>query len=160
MIEIATELCPYSINNAYVKTKKYYKVKSKKTVNWIEQFTYGCLSIRAQIDRFKRDFKHSEDYLEVSYYFFVPERKLITKKGGITQRRNDLCNSFKIPNDVLGKVLDIDDAVICQLDGMKLPISLNKYFMVVTIDKKEIADLYDLSTHFQKRFNICQPTRT
>lgn len=41
------------------------------------------------------------------------------KKGGIKARRNDLCNLFKIPNDVLSEFIGIDDALIGTLIGNK-----------------------------------------
>jgi len=151
-ITIKADLSPISLNNSHLQLKTGRRIKAKKTIDWINSFTGAALDSRKDIQKLSEMFRDTEHFLQVEYLFFLPKNKILTKKGSIAKRRNDLDNLLKIPNDVLTKLLNIDDSQFCILEPKKLISPDNQYHIVINIHMRSLEELAKISADMAKKY--------
>lgn len=105
---------PVSVNNMFEFNKRtgrrYHPDKVKRFKNEVEQH----LSIyRRLFEDFQKLFIQTKHGLKLKYKFYIPEKKLITKKKTISLTSGDVFNMEKILTDSMFKFMPVlDDAQI------------------------------------------------
>ena len=143
---------PVSVNNMFEFNKRtgrrYHPDKVKRFKNELAQH----LSIyRKTFEDFQKLFIQTQHSLKVVYTFYIPQKKLLTKKNTISLTSGDAFNMEKILTDVMFKFMPcLDDAQIT--DGrVKKVLSNNENWNIgielEIIKKPELKKEITFETH-------------
>lgn len=105
---------PVSVNNMFEFSKKTGRRYHPKKVKAFQLFLGANLvPYRKLFDDFQKLFIQTKHGLKVKYKFYIPEKKLITKKETISLTSGDVFNMEKILTDVMFKFMPcLDDSQI------------------------------------------------
>ena len=139
-IEFLFKNCKPVSNNkttSFTKKGKYYPNKEKIVFKRI--IDVQTLAQRHEIFDFETRYSPYEHCLRATIVIYIPESKLITKKGYVSQKSLDLANCEKVLTDSVFKRFEkIDDSAICYLNMEKRTSLDNTYRIYYCL---EIVDL-------------------
>lgn len=136
---------PVSLNNMYVTAKNGRRFKSKNAVELEKHMTCQMFTQKPEIFDFENSCSMFDHYLSCRIIYFMPKTKLITKKGYISKKSGDITENLnKATVDNVFKFFEkLDDSIICHSDHRKLISSDNNYSIMVTLIRRDIAELLD-----------------
>ncbi len=117
-----------------------------ETRKWLYDLKVQMLKNKDGIARIRNNFVSNRHCLSVNYYWLLPGKELVTKKGSINLRSGDWSNFPKIPDDmVFNEVLGIDDGAVCRGTVYQLHWNGKSHLIIIDVEIHEIDILWKKS---------------
>lgn len=105
-------VAPLGVNNMLRSTQNGRRFKTASTKNWETLIDIHMLDNLDEVEGLKKAFIEGEHLLEVSFNWFIPLPKAITKRGSVSKKIGDTDNFIKPIQDKIMDACDIDDCYI------------------------------------------------
>ncbi len=151
-VDLLIKAPPFSVNKAHYRSG----VRTQACRKWGDSVMYQLMRYKEEFKKFSKVFNPLEHLVNVELTFYLPKNILLTKKGNISRRSQDLSNVEKMLIDLVfdprfvGRTvngmeylnLDCDDTAICQLLSRKRVCASQDYEIAIRIQVHPISSLF------------------
>lgn len=110
--EFFIPIAPIGVNHMFRSTEKGRRYKTATTRRWEDAIIASLMEYSGACQKIAELFNEKRDLLEVSYIWYIPVEKAITKLGYVSKKTGDTDNFIKPIQDIIFNACQLDDCYI------------------------------------------------